>query len=318
MNISEIEKAVAFCKAGVGDSKAPEEQRCFKIEMGRIYSYNGLMTFSAPIPLAFDACPNADSFEAAVENCEDNFNLGYDGSKVIFRSGKFSAKVDCLAQGFEVKDVDTSNPMPIGAPILPVIKTLLPFVGTDPNRVWSQSILFREKSAFATCNAIIIEHWVGHSIPNDFAIPTVGLKTLLKLGEEPVGLTVNSDSVTVHLTGDRWFRIKTFEDPWIDPRYILAMSNWSDVPPTPEGFFKAIGRLNSFSSLFTDACVSNGAISVGNGRIEVDGLAGEAKTMYKFLRLLETVATKISFSDANRIRFIGRGLRGVLIGKSVS
>ena len=318
MNISEIKSAVSFCKAGVGDSKAPEERRCFKIEMGRIYSYDGIMTFSAPIPLAFDACPNADAFEAAVWNCDDNFNLGFDGSKVVFRSGKFSAKVDCLAESFSVNELDDAVPTPIGANILPAIKTLLPFVGTDPKRIWSQSILFKAGSAFATCNAVVIEHWIGQIIPFEFAIPTAGLKTLLKLGEEPTGLTVRSDSVTVHLSGDRWFKIKTFDDPWMEPRTIFAMCDWRTVPEVPSEFFKSLSKLSSFAGAFEDAKISGGKITVGNGTMEVDGLSGEAITIYRFLKLLEPVTTRLSFASPNRIQFIGKQLRGVLIGKWVS
>lgn len=318
MNIADIVNAVSFCKAGIGGSKATEAQKCFRISEGRIYSSNGTVTFSAPIPLEFDANPNADDFCAAVKNCDEGFTLGYDGAQIIFRSGKFSAKVGCVTEGVEVRPIGQAVATGVGCQILPALKALQPFIGDDPKRAWSNGILFRGKSAFATCNTIIIEHWCGASFPTEFIIPEAGVKTLLKIGEEPAWIAVDGKTVVVGLSGDRWFRIESFEENWPDVSGIFAMSNWGNVPETPEGLFPAMAKLSGFAGAFADAFIHEGAISVGGAKIEVDGLAGTAKTPWKFLAMLEGVATKLSFSDGLRIRFIGKGVRGLLSGKMLA
>jgi hypothetical protein len=301
---------------------APAALTHFKIANGRITGCNGQLVLSAPIPLDIEALPKADKFIAAISACKEETAISLTKTgRLSIKSGAFQALIECTTEQYP----DTS---PIGEFVKPeggfihALKTLQPFIGTDPNpaRAWSNGILLKGKSAFATNNIILVEYWLGYEFPCAVNLPAAAVKELVRIKEEPQQLQVARNELTCHFSGNRRLQTLLLDTQWPELSGILDKPH--AAKPLPPGFYNA---LNSVAELSSDNKIHINRTGISTGTDDTSGahvsmpIACEHyfECHAKFLQMLEGVADTFDFGNHNKAALwfaAGKPIRGAILG----
>ena len=315
-----------FVQGAVAKKDYVPELTHFRISNGRVEGFNGLLALSTPTDLQIEAFPKAASFVKAVERIpagvEVVLNLTQAG-RLSVKAGNFRAYVECLddASGYpEVAPTGEIYPMPSG--ILPVCRTLAPFMGIDASRQWAMGILFSGRSAFATNNIVLVEHWLGDlHFPTPINIPAPAIKELLRIGREPVGMQPQEGAITFHYDDGAWLRTALSSTDWPDLSAVLDKGvNPAEVPLLPAGFFEGVQRLDAFTDATNRLYLCGGILATaadeGTGAlIELDDFGGTGIHFLSQMAALEGVADRIAFDMYPApCLFFGGPVRGAICG----
>lgn len=315
-------EALKFVKGAVGKKDLVPALQHFRIQDGSILSYNGMLALCSPIALDLSCSPRADSFTKAIEACQETAQLHLtENKRLAIRSGSFKAFVDCYEEGFP-PIAPEGQVIPLGkSKILGVLKALSPFIAVDASRPWARGVLFRGVSAYATNNIILVQKWLGLPFPVEINIPQEAVSELIRIGEEPVSLQINSSSITFHYEGKKWIRTQTYSTEWPDVEKVLDQES---VPkPLPVGFFDALARLRPFIGdeqrcYFRNGAIHTSAAENAGASVELGNLSGAGCFNLIQLQSLEGVADRIDFDlYPGPCLFYGNELRGVIVGMIV-
>lgn len=311
--------ALKFVQGAVAKRDFIPEMKHFVIEDGHVRAYNGMMALSSPIDFNINCKPKAEPLVRAIASCEDVAALGMTaGGRLRIQSGGFKAFIDCidgevprsLPEGQEVR-LD-------GEALLQAMKVLSRFVGNDAARPWTNGILLRGQSAFATNNVCLAEYWLGVELPFVVNIPMKAIDEVLRVGQPPTHAQLSTHSITFHYTDGRWIKTQLFETNWPDLSKILDVA--SNPAPVPEGLFEGLRTIKPFADKVPYVHFSGDEVSTHQdvqlgASYKVEGLAGAGVYHIKMLALLEDVATAVDFSRYPQpITFFGDRLRGAMLG----
>lgn len=315
-----IATALKFAQGAVSKKDFVPELTHFQIAHGRVTGFDGKMSLSAPIELDLDCCPKATPFVKAIEACTETAQLAMTtNGRLSVRSGKFRAFVECLPlETFPVVEPD-GLPVAIDGNLLPALRTLYEFTAEDASRPWAAGVLLDGESAFATNNVILVESWLGYHFPYRVNLPRFTIREMLRIGEEPTGMQLTAESVTLHYSGNRWLRSQLNSLEWPDIRGLLAKApeNPELVPDVPEGLWEALTTLKPFvtelGQLFIGPDVVRTAVEEG-ASVVVPGMP-VCSFNHKMLSMLEGVAHRADFAAwPNPVAFYGERLRGFIAG----
>lgn len=312
-------KELKFVQGAVAKRDFVPAMTHFKIENGFVRSFNGTLALCSPLAFNIDCIPRADTLVRAISNCEDTITLGMtDTGRLRVQSGRFKAFIECV-------DIDTTHVEPEGEEVffdgevlLQAVKILLPFVGDDASRPWTNGILLRDQSAFATNNVTLVEYWLGTDVPFVVNIPLVALKEMLRINEAPTHAQIEKSSLTLHYEDGRWIRTQLLETAWPDLRKVLDQE--SNPVAIDERLFEGLEALSSFSDASGRVYMDHGTLSTHDGAedgafYDVEGMGIEGIYQIKMLSLLKGVATHADFSRyPEPSLFFGERLRGAIIG----
>lgn len=288
----------------------------FLIRGGRIVGYNGTLALSSPIDLAIDFAPKAVPFVKAISNCAEAAALSMTPAKrLAIKSGKFKAFIECVDETTFPEVGPEGERVELTAPILTTLKTLFPFIAEDASRPWARGILLAGRSAFVTNNIILIEKWLDVPFPFTVCIPRAAIVEIIRVGLEPVAISMTETSATFHFEGDRWLRTTLYENKWPDVNLLLGRE--CNPQPIPEGFFEAMPVIKPFVNenlqvFFHDGCVKTSLAEGEGAMVEVAGLPDGCFNIDQLQRL-EPVVQTIDWSVKPAL-FYGEALRGVIIG----
>jgi hypothetical protein len=292
----------------------------FRIKDGRVMGYNGTIALSSPIALDVNASPKAVPFVKAIERCQNATTVVHmtPAGRISLKSGKFKVIIECCEES-EVMDaiVPEGEMMPTPATFVETLKLLDRFVCTDatPDRRWSNGILLRGQSAYATSNIVIVEKWLGQQLPFEVNIPGPAVKEILRIGLEPVGIQIGERSITMHYPGERWLRAQMWDVQWPDLSVYLDQSG--EFEPFPPELFDAAETLKPFYDIegrlfFRGDRVSTSADEGAGGSIEMSGVPLRGAFHHVHLLSLKGVADTIDFTK-RPAPFRGNLLRGVIL-----
>lgn len=290
----------------------------FNIKEGRITGFNGLLALSSPIPLDIDITPKATQLFKAIAACTGTVQLHLTPSrKLAVRSGKFQAYVDCIEEPYP--DVQPEGEVTITLPetFLDTVRALNPFVAEDDSRRWARGILFKDMSAMATNNVVLVEYWTGHTFPTAVSIPKPAVQELLRIGVTPTSLQIGEKSITFHYEDGRWLRTQQYETSWPDISKVLDKE--SNQQPADGSIFEAINTLAPFVDdlgriFFLGDTVATSPNEEATASIKLSCHAGGIFNL-KQLALLEGVATTMDLSQYPApCLFYGHNLRGAISG----
>ncbi len=310
-----------FVQGAVAKKDLVPSMTHFRIENGTVRSYNGTLALSSPIALDINCTPNAVELVRAISQCDQTVTLNMEtNGKLHIVSGRFSAYIDCIDG--ETQHVEPSGEVVNfdGVALLKAIETLMPFVGDDASRPWTNGILFRDHSAFATNNVCLVEYWLGVRSPVVINIPRAALKEMLRIGEPPTYAQMDQNSLTLHYSDGRWIRSQLLVVNWPDMRNILDKE--CKPQPLDRTLFEAIEKIESFTDAAGRVYLQNGYARThheNDGRVgasyAVENLTIEGLYQVKMLSLLNGVATHGDFSRyPEPALFFGNNLRGAIIG----
>jgi DNA polymerase III sliding clamp (beta) subunit (PCNA family) len=291
----------------------------FVIENGTVRGYNGTLALCSPIPFDIACKPKAEPLVRAIGNCEQTVQLALTpAGRLSIKSGKFKAFVDCV-------EGDTPHVMPEGehvvidgVALLQAIKTVSPFIGDDASRPWSNGVLLKGQSAFATNNITLVEYWTGMSVPFPINIPRAAIKEMLRINEAPESVQVTENAICFHYAGGRWLRTQLFATDWPDLSRVL------DRPSTPvaldERLFEAVKVIKPFTDkmgriMFRGGRVATHEDESEGAAYELEGFDHSGVYQMDMLNLLQGTAQRIDWSAYPApCMFFGERLRGAIIG----
>ena len=312
-------KELKFVQGAVAKKGFVPAMTHFKIEAGRVRSFNGSLALCSPIPFDIDCTPKADALVRAIANCKETTTMHMTPTgKLSIKSGGFKAFIETV-------DDPSSHVEPAGEVVqfdgkvlLQALKTIYEFIGDDASRPWCNGVLLRGKSAFATNNASLIEYWIGTDTPVTVNIPRAAVKEMIRIDEAPTFAQMDESSVTFHYEDGRWIRTQLLGTEW--PDFARILDKESQPTAVDERLFEGLDMLLGFSDDVTRAYITEGLIrthkedNVG-ATYEVSGLGFEGVYSIRLLKLLKGVATHADFSKyPEPALFFGNQLRGALIG----
>lgn len=312
-------ESLNFVKGAVAKKDLVPAMTHFHIAGGRIQSYNGKISLSAPIALDVDCCPKADPFVRAIEACTETAQLHLTPSgKLAIRSGKFRAHIDSVPEDLFPELAPEGEIVPVDGELLPALAYLYELVGEDASRPWATGILLDGASAFATNNVALAECWLGYNFPFKVVIPKYTIKEMIRIGEEPTQVQLTANSATFHYEGDRWLRTQLMSNDWPNIREMLDQAAPDNASPISAEFWQALGTLRPFIDEMARVYLQPGSAST---QLE-EGISVEVPDQtligiynLKVLALLEPLATKINWSTyPNRVAWSGKKIRGLIVG----
>lgn len=297
------------------------ELKHFIIKDGTVCGFNGTIALSSPIDFAIDCAPLAVPMVQAIGNCGDVTGLAVtEAGRLRVVSGKFKAFIDCV----DMRDIPPQHPEGEvvafdGAAMLKAIEKLTPFVGNDASRPWSNGLLLRGQSAFATNNVCLVEYWIGSKLPFTVNVPMTAIKEMVRIGVPPTHAQLCEHSMTFHYEGGSWLRTVLYETNWPDLSKLLnAPATPVAVPPE---LFTALATVKPFVAKDNRVYFRNGSVCTSErddigASFAVDGLVSDGIYNINMIALLEGVAEKIDLAAYPApLLFYGDKLRGAIVGQ---
>lgn len=315
-------KELKFVMGAVAKKDLVASMTHFCIENGTVRSYNGRLALSSPINFNIDCKPKASTLVKAIAQCEDTISLSFTkAGRLHVKSGAFSALVDCISEETPHVEPD-GEPFNIdGEVLLDCFKKIEPFIGDDASRPWTNGILLRGQSAFATNNAMIVEFWHGVETPVSVNIPRDAIREILRINEPPTHAQLTKNSITFHFEDTRWIRSDLLATEWPDISRILDIT--SNPVPVDPALFAAVESLKGFTGPMSELYLFPGYITThrdeGEGaEYKIEGFQGKGCYRHEMLTRLKGVAETVDFQRYPQpCTFFGSRLRGVFIGMSM-
>lgn len=310
-----------FVRGAIGKKDLVPALTHFKIEGGKIRSFNGTLALCTPIELDIDCVPKAIPFIKAIENCNETVSLALTkAQRLSVKSGNFKAFIDCVddevAPHVEPEgDVFDIN----GEEMLNALKALAPLIGDDAAKPWTNGILLNGQSAYATCNVILAEYWIGSVFPIVVNIPRLAVNELLRINQPPTHAQATANSITFFFEGDKWLRTNLLSHEWPDVGPILDVSAEAPMELTKE-FFNALTTIGPFKDDMGRVYFFGGAMKThqtdGEGAAhDLEALPNKGCYQLDMLQRLDGIGNTVDFSHyPGRCPFYGDRLRGVIIG----
>ncbi len=315
--------ALKFVKGAVAKRGTIPELQHFKIKNGLIQSYNGSLALCSPINIDIDCIPQALPMLKAINKCTDTITLNLTkGNKLAIKSGKFSAYIPCL-------DPDTSTELlkPSGDKIeidgeklLTVLRLLINVVGINKDKIWSTGIMFKDGSAYATNNAIVIQYWTDKLIPMTCNIPACAVKELLRIKTPPAHVKINDNTVSFLYDDGRWVCCQLLTTDWPDVTKLLEKThNAKTINPE---IFVAADSIKDFCNEINGVYFKKNTISATvlhgetSASYNIDNFNFEGAYNYDVLMSLKKCNVQtIDFSTyPEPCIFYGDNFRGAIIG----
>lgn len=291
----------------------------FKIENGRVQGFNGTLALSSPIPFDISCKPKAEPLVKAIANCDETVSLSLTPTgKLSIRSGKFRALIDCVDGEVPQVQPEGDHIAVDGATMLDAIKVAAPFVGDDASRPWTNGLLFKGSSVYATNNVMLIEYWTGVPFPVPVNLPRAAIKEILRLDEPPLEVQVTENSASFHFSGERWLRTQLLPSDWPDLARIL------DKPSSPvaldAGLLDALKIIRPFTDKFGRVLFRGGRVcthetDAEGASYDIEGFTWDGVYQIDMLTTLCGTAKTIDWSlYPSPCLFYGDRLRGAIIG----
>lgn len=238
-------KALKFVQGAIGKRDYIPAITHFLIQDSRVTAFNGNMALSAPIPLDIDCKPKAVDLIKALSQCKDTISMALTTTnRLKVQSGGFKAFIQCT-------EAEAPHPKPEGdflningELLMEAFQTLMPFVGNDASRLWTNGILLDGQSAYATNNVILTQYWTGVDFYGKYNIPRQTILEMLRIGEPPISAQADKTSITFHYENDCWIRTQLFDSEWPDLKRILDVE--SNPKPIDETIFDGLEMLKPF------------------------------------------------------------------------
>ncbi len=319
---TDIYKALKFVQGAVSRKDLVPGMTHFAIENGAVRAYNGVLALCHPIPVDLNCKPKAAKLVPAISECDEEagtlLSITPTG-RLSIKSGTFRATVDCIEEVTPHVLPEGTRMDFDGKAILDAFKLVERFVGTDASRPWQTGVLLRGQSAFATCNVVLVEYWLGATVPAMVNIPSIAIREMLRINRPPEYAQVGTHSITFHYGENCWLRTQLLETNWPDLQPLLERPN--SALPVDEKLFEGLDKIKPFCDKGGRVFFMDGTITthpeneIESAGFEMPGFNAEGIYNIDMLGLLKGVATHIDFNGyPEPCTFYGDRLRGVIIG----
>lgn len=319
--MNQLLAALKFVQGAVARKDIKPEMTHFSIENNRVTAFNGQLALSSPLDCAIDCSPKATTLIKAIQQCEDTVAMSLTpAGKLRVASGKLKVLVNCVERTQALVKPEGQE-IPINGEVLvKAFKMLEPFIADDASRPWSNGILLRDNCAYATCNVILVQYWLGQSLPHPVNIPYAAVKEVIRIGEPPVSIRMDGNSVSFMYESERWIRTQLFPTDWPDSIQRI-LDKPSDAKPLDPEVFNCVATLKPFLSdtgsiFFNEDVVSTHVDDEEGGHCKIEQPI-KGIYAYDMFMALKGVATHADLTEWPRpCMFFGPQLRGAIIGRT--
>lgn len=294
----------------------------FAIEAGTVRAYNGVVALCAPLAFDIDCKPKADKLVQAISKCPEDSTpvlTMTTAGRLSIKAGAFKAFIECVAEETPHVLPDGDIVQFDGEAMLKALHVLAPFIGDDASRPWSNGVLFRDESAYATNNVLLVEYWTGAKMPISVNVPRVAIREMLRINEAPAYAQVTSTSMTFHYKDKRWVRTQLLDVAWPDLNPLLDKESQPRV--LDDALFDGLEKLEPFADKMGRVFIDNGTLSTIPGPVdegaffELPNFPFNGIYQIQMLMLLRGVAQQADLSMyPSPCIFYGDRLRGAIIG----
>jgi hypothetical protein len=313
-------KELKFVMGAISRKDLVPEMKHFAIQDGKVRSFNGTLALCSPIAFGLSCYPKADLLIKAIANCDETVTMTMTpAGRLSIKSGKFKALIQCVEPSEVHLEPEGDIVQCNGAGLLKAFKVLSPFIGDDASRSWSNGILLSGKSAFATCNVVLCEYWLGEAFPSVVNIPESAIREVIRVNEPPCHLQIAANSLTFHFTDGRWIRTQLFETSWPNLAKVLDVAH--NATPVDTRIFDALPKLKPFMDkegrvIFERGIAKTHHSSEEGTSVEIDDCDMVGVYSLEMLALLKGVATDADFTTYPRpCLFFGENIRGAIVGR---
>lgn len=315
-------KELRFVQGAVAKKDFIPAMTHFAIEDGIVRSFNGVVALSSPLDFDIDCKPKAVQLVKAISNCKDTVSLSMtETGRLAVRSGPFRAYIDCVHE-------ETPHVYPEGkyVPIdsddlLEGFRRLEPFIGNDASRAWTNGILLKGQSAFATNNVMLVEYWMGTPFPYIVNVPKMAIVEALRVGEPCTAIQIAERSMTFHFADKKWIRTALLNVGWPDVESILNKKS-DNLVEIPDSFYDALDAIASFTDKHGRVYINNEVVSTAppeakdeGAFFDVQGFPFNGIYRREMLMLMKGIVKKCDLSFyPDPCIFYGEKLRGAIIG----
>jgi hypothetical protein len=312
-------KSLKFCVGSVAKKDFVPELKHFAIAGGRVRGFNGILALSSPIPFDIDCNPRAEPLVKAIMNCTDTILLSMTkAGRLMVKSGVFKVSIDCVIGDTHHVEPEGKVVNFDGELLLKGFKAVSSFIGDDASRTWTNGVLVKGQSMFATNNVMLVEYWLDAVFPSVVNIPRAAVREMLRINEAPIFAQVTDNSITFHYSDDRWLRTQLLVTTWPDLAKILNQA--SRQLPFNDALFAALENVKPFvdktGGIYFEENEIRTHIDENEGAAyTVPDLQGGGKYNIDMLNLLKGTAKTIDWSSyPGACLFQGDRLRGAVIG----
>lgn len=298
---------------------------------GRIHGYNGRVHLSAPVKMPA-SMPSftvpADLLMAALDSCRGEPKLVVVENQLRISEGSFQANlpIGSIADFIIPPAPVVPKKAKYIAKLLPILRTLRPFVGEDASRPWCASIRFDRTAAFATNNVVLASLPLPAALVlKPCALPLYAIEELLRIDLEPVSVILEENhALWFILPGDVHLRSHLITEGWPDAAAMLASvhtsaqdKRWAPIDPE---LAQAVETVTPFcpDTHFPAIVLAGDTVKTreGSSRASVSGFRDlEGSYHAQALEVVLSAATDACWSCYPRVPWVGaNGLKGVLIG----
>lgn len=308
-----------FIKGAISSKDFIPVLKHFHIKNGVIQGHNGYLTLNSSIPLNIDCSPNGDKFIKAISGCTTAARLTFNEklNKLKIASGSFTANIECTIEKFDFIIPDEKQIEIDGEALLKALKTLKPFISSDASRLWSNGILFKDNSAFATNNLILIEYFIGSDFKQSFNLPSFATNELIRINEIPTHMGWSDGTVTFYYDNDKWLKTSLYSTEWPDISKIFP--NHYRIDEIDPELFVGLDNIKQFLNVTKSVYFKKNNISTNvndhdGARYDLP-ISFEAIYNHDMLMLLKSVCTHIDLSRYPKPGYFnGENTRGIIIG----
>ena len=313
---------IKFVGAAINPKALQPHMHNFLIDGGRLSATNGNITISALFPLDITCAPHAESFKRAIAACEGSITMTLERSRLVVRSGKFRSVVPCAdVSTWKAPDI-SGEIVAIESDLSQALEKLLPFISKDESRPWSNGILLKGNSAFATNSITLVEHHLSNAFPVVANLPIEAVREMVRLKVQPESVQAENHQLTFHLPGAGRITCKTLASQWPETQGILAKTeNYKGnfiSGKELESVLEDVSTLHRFDSdnglvYFNNKGIWIGSFDEATTEIENENITEVAAFKSAQLIAMKGIAEKVGFEAyPEPVPFFAKNLRGVL------
>lgn len=238
-----------FVQGAVSKKSLLPALSAYRIHNNSITAYNGELAIGSPIEIDGGFLPKAQPFFKAIQQCASETSLTLtDAGNLSVRSGAFRATIPCLPSGDAIEiEPEGDSHIFNGEGLLKALQTVLPFIGNDASRPWSNGVLFKDQCLTATTNALLVQVWVPDLQMPTLNLPMQAAREVVRVGEAPKSMLFADRSATFLYENDRWIKSHLLSTKWPNLDSVLQPREGEMADAPPAGFFDGLRAIADFA-----------------------------------------------------------------------
>ena len=284
-------------------------------------AFNGVLAAGQMIEEDVSVCPHTLKLIAALARCGESLSITQlDNFRLSIKSENFKAAIACAnPMGMTYAQPDAPS-IVINDNIKKGFDIVSVLVSDSSEHVVTASILLKANSMYSTNRHVMFEYWHGIDMPGEFAIPKAALQAVIKSGKTLDKMGHSNNTVTFWFTDGSWLRTQKYNDKWPNVDSILNQN--ASPQPVPITLFKGINAIQPFAEASSKIYINEGQLATetvenAGATYDIEGLPKGIAVNYKYMQLIENLATSIDFDVGQQDRqlyFYGDNIRGVILG----